>query len=297
MTTQRNIEIDLDVWKKLKLEATKRNKNVRQLAGEILADYVKKSKIKLKKPKVIILAAGPGSRLMPLTKDKPKCMIKIKGKTILERQIEVFKQCGIEDIIVVRGHKKNVINYPGLKYYYNPNYQNNNILASLFHAESEMDDEFIVSYSDILIDKSVVKKLLQSHSDISVVTDTNWRSHYSNRYQHPIEEAEKVVVKDGKIIKTGKGINPNEVHGEFIGLVKFSKIGAEILRSNYNIAKNMFSGKPFHEAPTFEKAYLTDMIQELVNRGFDVKNVDIDKGWLEIDTVEDVKRASLKIGG
>jgi len=153
---QRNINIDAEVWSALKIKATAMNKNVRELAGEILAEFIRTNKIRIpKNPKAIIVAAGPGKRLMPLTKDEPKCILDINGKTLLQRQIEIFKECGIEDIVVVRGHKKNAINYPGLKYFYNADYQTNNILESIFCAESEMNGEFVVTYSDIWFDKSV----------------------------------------------------------------------------------------------------------------------------------------------
>lgn len=289
---QRNIEVDPEVWSKLKIEAMEINKNVRDLAGEILADYIESKKIKKeKRPKVIIIAAGVDTRLMPLTKDKPKCMLDVNGKTILQRQIETFKQCGMDNLVVVRGYKKKSINYPGLRYCYNSDYKTNNILGSLFSAGAEMDDEFIAAYSDVLFVKSVVEKLLKSTADISLCIDTNWRSKYASRHQHPIEEAEKVVLQDGKVVKIGKGINPNEAHGEFIGLVKFSKTGAEILRSNYKIAEKLFSNKPFHEAPVFHKAYLTDMIQELIDRGFVVDYTSVSGNWIEIDTREDLQIA------
>jgi len=292
MLVQRNIDIDPEVWSTLKIKATKMNKNVRQLAGEILTEFIRTNRIRIpKKPKAIILAAGPGKRLMPLTKAKPKCMLDINGKTLLQRQIEVFKECGIGDIIVVRGHKKNAINYPGLKYFYNVSYQTNNILESMFCADGEMDGEFVVTYSDIWFDKSVLEKLLNSRKDISLVVDRDWLSTYKERCQHPIEEAEKVVTKEGKVIKIGKGLNRNEAHGEFIGLAKFTEAGTEILKSIYRIAKNLYSDKPFHEASVFEKAYLTDMIQELIDRGFDVHNVDIEGSWIEIDTYEDYEKA------
>ena len=289
---QRNIDIDPKVWSALKIKATKMNKNVRELAGEILTEFIETNKIRIpKKPKAIIIAAGPSKRLMPLTKAKPKCMLDINGKTLLQRQIEVFKKCGIKDIIVIRGHKKNAINYPGLKYFYNINYQTNNILESMFCAESEMDGEIVVTYSDIWFDKTVLEKLLNNKKDISLIVDWDWQSKYEERYQHPIEEAEKVVIKEGKIIKIGKGLNKNKAHGEFIGLVKFTEVGTEILKSIYRIAKNLYSDKPFHEASVFEKAYLTDMIQELIDRGFDVHNVDIEGNWIEIDTHEDYQKA------
>ena len=292
---QRNIEVHPEVWSKLKIEAMEMNKNVRELAGEILADYLESKKIKKeKKPKAIIIAAGVDTRLMPLTEDKPKCMLDVNGKTILQRQIEIFKQCGIDDVVVVRGYKKKSINYPGLRYYYNPNYRTNHVLGSLFSAETEMDDEFIAAYSDILFTASAVENLLKSAADICLCVDTGWQSRYVDRHQHPIEEAEKVVLQDGRVVKIGKSINPNEAHGEFVGLAKFSKTGAEIFQSNYKIAEKLFSNKPFHEAPVFRRAYFTDMIQELIDRGFVIDYVDVGGSWVEIDTHEDLQKAKKK---
>jgi len=292
--TQRNIEIDSDTWSKLKAEAISRNKNVREFAGEILTDYVHE---KIRKDagediKAIIIAAGMSSRLMDLTDDKPKCMLEINGKTILQRQIEAFHQCGITDITVIRGYKKEKINYTGVKYVYNQNYRRNNILESLMYAESDMTTEFICSYSDILYDKSVVEKLLKSKADFSVIVDTDWIKNYKDRFQHPIEEAENVIVEGGRITRIGKTINANEAHGEFIGLAKFSKKGAEILRKEHTrVRKKLGMNSPFHEALSVEKAYLTDIFQELIDRGYKVKNVDIKGGWMELDTIEDFQKA------
>jgi hypothetical protein len=158
---QRNIEVDSEVWAKLKQEAVAKHRNVRDLAGEILTDYViEGAKAKgQRNVKAIIIAAGMSSRLAELTDDKPKCMLEIKGKTILQRQIETFNQCGIDEIVVIRGYKKEIINYTGVKYIYNQNYRRNNILESLMYAESDMDGEFVVSYSDILFKASVVRRL------------------------------------------------------------------------------------------------------------------------------------------
>ena len=92
----------------------------------------------------------------------------------------------------------------------------------------------------------------------------------------------------------GKKIcSANRAHGEFIGLAKFSKTGAEILRSNYQRVVAEYHGRAFQQAALVEKAYLTDMIQELVNLGYEVHSVDIEGGWLEIDTPEDLERARM----
>ncbi|GAJ02287.1 unnamed protein product, partial [marine sediment metagenome] len=244
----------------------------------------------------IIIAAGMSSRLMELTEDKPKCMLAIGGKTILQRHIETFNECGIDEITVIRGYKKEAINYTGVKYTYNQNYRRNNILESLMYAESDMDGEFIATYSDILFERSVVEKLLESKADISIVVDTGWRSRYKNRFQHPMEEAEKVIVTNNKMVEIGKAINPNEAYGEFIGLAKFSNTGAEILKTNYKRVVTQFGNTEFHAAPSVEKAYLTDMFQELIDKGYTVSNSDIEGQWMEIDTIEDIDRARKQWG-
>lgn len=246
--------------------------------------------------KAIIVAAGPGIRLLPFTENKPKCMLEVGGKTILQRNLEVLKENGITDIVIVKGHKSDAINYPNIKYYYNPNYLENNILTSLFYAEKEMRDGFIFSYSDILYSASVLRKLLQSKEDMSLVIDVDWAQRYKGRTLHPIDEAELVVVEDGKVVKISKFMNPAVAYGEFIGLAKFTRKGVETLIRNYKrIRANKWCGfkahHRFQDAVSIDKAYLTDMLQELINRGYPIHSVDINGGWLEIDTSQDLQIA------
>jgi len=244
--------------------------------------------------KAIIIAAGPSTRLRPFTEYKPKCLLEIEGRTLLDRTLEVFYSCGINDIVIIRGYQKETINLPNIKYYDNDDYYNNNILESLFYAEPEMNDEFIFTYSDILYNKAVVQKLLDSPYDINLVIDTAWRERYENRTKHPTDEAELVIVIDGKVTHLSKFFNPDIAYGEFIGLGKFTKKGAEIFTRNYNRAKYnktcKFAGR-FHDATTFEKAYLTDMFEELIFRGYSIYSVDIQGNWVELDTDEDYEYA------
>ena len=244
--------------------------------------------------KAIVVAAGPSSRLYPITDGMPKCLLEVSGKTIMERQLEVLRQSGIDHIAVVRGYKGNLIDYPGLTYYENTDYENNNILASLFFAEKEMDDAFVFSYSDIIYGSETMENLLRSDSDISLVVDVDWAAHYVNRTKHPVAEAELVQVQNGRVVKIGKGVGTQSSHGEFIGLAKFSKRGVGILRGEYARLCREFANdphRPFQNATQFRKAYLTDMVQELIDRGYNVVSVDIRDNWSEIDTDEDLARA------
>lgn len=248
--------------------------------------------------KVIIIAAGMGNRLKPLTNGKPKCLLNVAGKTILERQLEIFKDLGAEKIAIIRGYKKDKIDFADLTYFDNDDYQNNNILHSLFCARDFMNGPFVSTYSDIVYDHEVVKKLLSHPADIGVIVDTNWRKTYVGRNKHPITEAELVAIdKRGQVTKIGKDVvTPNEAHGEFIGLAKFSAKGAKILTKEFKrlVAKyRKRQNQAFQHAKEFKKAYLTDMIQELIDRGYGVYSVDIKGGWREIDTDEDLAKANI----
>ena len=243
--------------------------------------------------KALIIAAGLGSRLKKHTEYLPKCMLDFGGKTLLQRQLDSYKKCGIKDISLIRGYKKEKINYKGIKYFENTDYRNNNILNSIFYAEKVINGNIIISYSDILFDSSVVERTLDTDHDISVVVDIDWRGYYVGRKDHPISEAENVIFNsNNEVEKIGKiNTGKEEVHGEFIGMIKLSNRGTEIFKAHFHRLKKIYWNKPFQRAKIFQKAYLTDFIQELVDIGIKVHCVIIESGWKEIDTVEDYKKA------
>jgi len=247
--------------------------------------------------KAIIVAAGPGSRLMPITNERPKCLLDVAGQTILERALQALRENGIQNIVVVRGYAGHLINYPHVTYWHNPDFRKNNILRSLFYAEDEMDDAFLFSYSDILYSSEVVARLIDSEADVALIVDVNWIQTYEGRDQHPVSEAELVKVENGRVIRIGKGVvSPEEAHGEFIGLAKFTKSGAEAMKATYHRVAKESPTAPFQRAASLEKAYMTDMIQELVDIGLPVQSVDIEGGWMEIDTPQDLERARRLFG-
>ena len=253
-----------------------------------IEESINKSKIKC-----LIVAAGLGSRLKGHTEHNPKCMLDFGGKTLLQRQLSSYKINHIEDISLIRGYKKNKINYKGIRYFDNNDYKDNNILNSIFYAEDVIDGNIIISYSDILFEPFVVKRAMESDHDISVIVDVDWRDYYIDRKDHPLSEAENVIFNsNNEVIKIGKiSSEKEEVHGEFIGMIKLNHRGCEILKQNFHRVKKIYWNKPFQRSKIFQKAYLTDMIQELVDIGIKVHCVIIERGWKEIDTVEDYKKA------
>jgi phosphoenolpyruvate phosphomutase len=250
-----------------------------------------RSLARVRNVRAIIVAAGESSRLLPLITDRPACLLELGDKTILGRELENLRACGIHDIVVVRGYQGDKIRYPAIRYYDNKEYQTTGILSSLFHAKGEMDSEFVFCYSDILYTKEVLELLLQDQSDITLVVDTTWRDHYELRREHPVSEAELVMVDGERITRIGRNvIVPDDAHGEFIGLAKCSPRGAESLRAIHEWATENYAGGPFHTSPSVDMASFTDLIQELVDQGYPVGHVDIHGGWAEVDTVEDFDR-------
>ena len=255
--------------------------------------------------KAVIVSAGFEKHLLPLIQDRPKSMLDIKGKTILERQIGTLNECHIKDIIVVRGYKRESIQIPGVRYYDNSDYEQSYILSSFFCAEPEFKGRIIFIYGDVLFEKSVLEKLLQSPADISLVVDRAWTDSFKNGEIPEGSDRELVLLKDPakmdyryvssgenlSILKIGQNLERREAHAEFIGLAMFSAQGIETLRQVHERLKNVLNGDAFHEARDFKMASLTDMIQELIDQGHSVSAVDIYKGWMEIDTFEDYQRA------
>lgn len=246
-------------------------------------------------PTAIIVAAGMGNRLRPLTDDRPKCLLPVGGTTILERSLAQIHRAGIQDVVIVRGYCGDKIAAPAVRFFDNEQFLHNNILHSLFCAEAAMDGGFLFSYGDIVYDASVLDALLASPEDIAVVVDREWQTAYEGRDLHMEDEAEVVLDDDAGIRLIGKGaVAPVRATGEFIGMAKFSERGAATLRDEFHRLCARYADRfetPFQRAKEFRKAYMTDMFQELIDRGVRVAAVPIRGGWREIDTPQDLERA------
>ena len=244
-----------------------------------------------RKIKAIIVAAGHDKRLEPFNEYLPKCMLEVKGKTILERQIENIRKCGINDIIIIKGYRQELINIPNVKYYINNDFENTGIVSSLFFAREKMNSDFIFLYSDIIFDKRLLEKLLKNNAEVCLVADLDWKKRYKERVKCPTGEVELIKVTEDCITGIGKNIDPKTAHGEFIGLAMFSKKGAHNLKECYKNALKQYKNKKFHEASSIEKAYFTDMIQEMIDNDFQINHLDVYGDWIEIDTFEDYRKA------
>jgi choline kinase len=241
------------------------------------------------KMRAIIIGAGRGQRLMPTTAHTPKCYAEVKGRRILDWILHAFAENNIHEIAFIGGYLIDRVktDYPHFLFRHNVDWPNNNILASLMFAEDLMDQPFIGCYSDILFTPEVVRRLLASEGDMSLVVDTRWRERYVHRTEHPENDGEKVTVANHHITRIHREIAPEEAAGEFIGVAKFSVTGAQKLRHHYHHCRQRFAGKPFREAKIFEKAYLIQMFQEMIEAGEKFVPVETPGGYMEIDTQQD----------
>lgn len=243
--------------------------------------------------RAIIIGAGRGARLMPTTADTPKCFAEVKGKRILDWILQAFADNGVTDVTFIGGYRIDKVReaYPHFTFRHNTEWENNNILASLMYAEDRMDEPFICCYSDILFTPGVVRKVLASSADMSLVVDTDWRSRYVHRTNHPEDDAEKVTIRDNYITRVHRNMESKEAAGEFIGVAKFSTAGAHRLREHYHRCRKQYARKPFREAKTFEKAYLIHLFQEMIEASERFAAVPVHGGYMEIDTQEDFELA------
>ena len=176
--------------------------------------------------KAFILAAGQGTRMGSETDDKPKCMITYKGKPLIDYTIKTLQACGIEDIIIINGYKKEVLeshlSNESIRFITNKEYYKTNMVSTLFCAESEMNDDLLISYGDIIYSKEVLGQLMKNDNDFVVTVDKNWRELWNLRMENPLEDAETMKINsEGDITELGKKPKSyEEINGQYIGLFK-----------------------------------------------------------------------------
>ena len=242
--------------------------------------------------KAIILAAGSGTRISKKFPALPKALIQVNNISIISRQISLFKKNGIDEIIVITGPFKEKFSMPDITCVYDQKFEEHDILGSLMEAREHIFGDVIITYSDIIFEDLILKKILQTNLDIGIAVDLDWKRAYENRKSHAISEAENILFDNSRnILEIRKNIrNSNLEIGEFLGIIKLSNNGCKLLLKRYDEIRNDKCGR-FYDTKSLTKAYLTDMIQKLIESKIEVKPILISGKWCEIDTIEDLKRA------
>ena len=224
-------------------------------------------------------------------------MLKLFNETLIERQIKIFHSCNINDITIVTGYRSELIDIPNVNYVKNENYETTDMNESLFCALEPSSSPVLVTYSDIVFEQKIIQQMLEITDGIRLAVNLNWKKYYKNRTMHPLSEAENVLVENGRILQIRKNISKslqNQQIGEFLGIMMLSSEHVKILLEKYSYLKKNHKGA-FHNSPSLSNAYITDMLQEIINCGINVNPVFTEGRWLEIDTLEDLKNAEKSI--
>jgi choline kinase len=252
--------------------------------------------------RAILIAAGRGKRLGPHTEEIPKCMVPVGPRPILGWVWDAFAAAGIEELVVIRGYRGDILEdfatklAPRVTFVDNPEWQTNNVLLSLACARAHLDRPCLISYSDILFTPAVARAAAESPAEIGLVIDREFRAIYEGRTEHPLDEGEVAdLMPDGSVARVGKrALPPADAVGEFIGLSKLGARGVATVARTLDALAHRFEGRegePFQRAATYRNAYLTDLWQELIDGGIRIDPVMIDGQWREIDTGQDLERA------
>jgi len=233
--------------------------------------------------KHIILAAGKGTRMKHHTTTLAKGMLNFGGIPILVHQIHTIQKIEPVQIIIVKGYRPNDIDFPkmsNIKYYINRDYAKTNMVESFMRARNCFTCDVTVSYSDILFNYEMLRDISTFEEDFVVAVDVNWKHYWKMRYDQVDYDTESLKVNDkGFIIDIGSPNPPlSEIEGRYVGLLKFSKRGLSIIEDIYDSSER------------WKTAYMTDLLQEVIDRGYDVVGMPVDNGWIEFDTVEDYRR-------
>jgi len=244
--------------------------------------------------KALILAAGQGTRLRPITNDRPKCLVPLMGVTLLERQVKTLESKNIDNVHIVTGYRADQIEVLGFETSYNDRFKKTNMVESLFSALEfikSCKEDLIIGYGDIVYSDYNLSKLLACDDEIALMIDRNWKDLWSLRLENPLEDAETLLLDEyGYVTSLGKKPNNyDEIQGQYTGLIK---IRADKLQDLITFYGNLNRNRSY-DGKDFNNMYMTSFIQMLIDDSWKVKSVDVVNGWLEVDTVDDLNTYEL----
>ncbi len=236
--------------------------------------------------KAIILSAGQGRRLLPLTENLPKCLLPVADKPVLAWQIDALTAAGIKEIIIVAGFQISQIeallhaNYTkqsNIKVVFNPFYEVADNLASCWLARNAMDSDFLLLNGDTVIEPALVTQVLNSPS-APITLSVDFKKSYD------ADDMKVQLDADGWVKQVSKIVPPNEIDAESIGLVYFRDQGPLLFRQAIESALRH---------PAELKSWYLSIIDKLAGQ-HQVNSCSV-KGfrWCEIDFIEDLARASM----
>lgn len=239
--------------------------------------------------RIIVLAAGQGTRLRPLTNYIPKCLVKYKNKSLIDYQLDLFGQNNITDINVVLGYRADAFDKSEANIIINENYAHTNMVGTLMVAKDLFDgtDDILITYGDIIYTNEVLSSALNNMDDLAITVDLNWLQLWSLRMDNPLEDAETLKInQQGNVFELGKKTNCyDDIQGQYMGLIKVSKHFASSFIKHYE----QMDQHSLYDGQSYKNMYMTSYLQSLINEGYLLKALPVFGGWLEIDSIQDIE--------
>ncbi len=232
--------------------------------------------------KAIILAAGRGSRMKNLTDEVPKCLVELRGKSLLEWQLQALREAGVSDISIVTGYKRELLVGRGLVEFHNPRWAQTNMVSSLACAGAWLESgPCLVSYSDIFYSEQAPRALMACAADLAVTYDPQWRVLWEKRFGDPLLDAETFRMHaDGSLAEIGnKPGTVAEIQGQYMGLLRFTPAGwHEVLRIRAALPPE-----------ACDRMHMTGTLQKVIEAGrVPIAAVPYAGEWGEVDSQSDL---------
>lgn len=234
--------------------------------------------------KAIILAAGRGSRLGARTKDRPKCMCTLGGRTLLERCLDTLERAGIPrcDTGIVTGYRSDMFQAGGVTYFHNPDWERTNMFRSLTMARRWLERETcIVCYSDIVFAPETVRLLADCAAPLAVTSYSGYWELWSLRMENPLEDLETFRTDGaGRLLEIGgKPDCAGDIQGQFMGLLRFTP-------KSWGWVEETIERPLPKPVDTLD---MTTLLQGMVRMGYPVQAIPTDGFWLECDSEQDIE--------
>lgn len=235
--------------------------------------------------KIIILAAGRGSRLGVITSETPKSLVKVGTSSCFEHQLKIYNSIGYTNINVVTGFESQKFSkFKSIKNIYNSNWNKSNMLTSLLTG-LENSNEWItlISYGDIMFEQKAIHLIENSISDISILYDTNFLEYWSLRNSDPLSDLESFKIHaDGLVYDIGaEPLNLAEIEGQYMGILKIT-IKGWIQLLDYMSQEKI---------EVVNNLSMTEFLSGFISKGGKVYGIPFTGKWCEIDTIGDLNIA------
>ena len=216
-------------------------------------------------------------------------MVNFAGKPIIHYQLNILLSLGLKDIAVVGGYCIDQIDAMGMDIILNPEFNNTNMVSTLFYAMDYIDEneDLLISYGDIIYERRILENLLQSDSPISISVDRKWKILWEARMENPLIDAETLKVNAyNRVLEVGKKpMGYNDIQGQYMGLIK---VRADTVKKFHIFWKNL-DEDAIYDGKNFKNMYMTSFLQCLIDNGIFIEAVFNDAGWIEIDSVNDLE--------